>query len=108
MSPFELLFCALLILTSAFLSSSEIALFSLSRFHLRFLKDQVQPATYRNIKRLIQDPGGLLITILVLNEVVNILLSSLITKFMVFHSGSSLDGRQWILQLILSTLTTTF
>jgi len=107
MFPIELLVCLLLILTSAFLSSSEIALFSLSRFQLRFLRDHVQAATFRNIKRLTQDPGGLLITILVLNEVVNIGLSSLITKSIAQQSGRPLDSSHWILDLLSGTGITT-
>jgi CBS domain containing-hemolysin-like protein len=107
MSPIELLICLLLILTSAFLSSSEIALFSLSRFQLRFLRDHVQASTFRNIKRLTQDPGGLLVTILVLNEVVNIGLSSLITKSIALQSGSPSDSGHWISDLIRGTGITT-
>lgn len=107
MSPIELLVCLLLILMSAFLSSSEIALFSLSRFQLRFLRDQVQSSTFRSIKRLTQDPGGLLITILVLNEVVNIGLSSLITKSIALHSGQPLDTSHWLSDLLRGTGLTT-
>jgi CBS domain containing-hemolysin-like protein len=107
MSPLELLVCLLLILTSAFLSSSEIALFSLSRFQLRFLRDHVLASTYRSIKRLTQDPGGLLITILVLNEVVNIALSSLITKSIALQSDQPFDSRHWIADLLRGTGITT-
>ncbi len=77
MTPLELLLCLALVASSAFFSASEIAIFSLSRFQLRSLKDRSRHA-YRKIKRLIGDPGGLLVTLLVLNEVVNISLSSLI------------------------------
>ncbi len=70
----------ILILLSAYLSASETALFSLSRFQLRSLKENFRPK-YRKIKRLLSDPGGLLVTILVVNEVVNVTLSSLITEF---------------------------
>ncbi|MFL5813572.1 MAG: hemolysin family protein [Bdellovibrionia bacterium] len=107
MSPLELLVCLLLILTSAFLSSSEIALFSLSRFQLRFLRDHVQAGTFRNIKRLTQDPGGLLVTILVLNEIVNIGLSSLVTKSIALQSGQPLDSGHWVSDLLRGTGITT-
>ncbi|MGZ3709912.1 MAG: CNNM domain-containing protein, partial [Bdellovibrionota bacterium] len=79
MSSLELLICALLVAISAFMAASEIALFSLSRFQLRSLKEHFRPS-YRMIKDLLSDPGGLLITILVVNEVLNISLSALITS----------------------------
>ncbi len=107
MSLIELLVCLFLILTSAFLSSSEIALFSLSRFQIRFLRDHVHSSTFRSIKRLTQDPGGLLITILVLNEIVNIGLSSLITKSIALQSGQPLDSRHWVSDLLRGTGITT-
>jgi putative hemolysin len=72
-----LLICALLIFISAFTSAAEIALFSLSRFQLRSLKERFR-SSHRKVKRLLSDPGGLLITILVTNEVVNIALSAII------------------------------
>lgn len=78
MTSVEALFCIALVLFSACLSAAEVALFSLSRFQLRSLKENFRP-TYRKIKHLLADPGGLLITILVLNEVINISLSTLIT-----------------------------
>lgn len=79
MSSLELLACAMLILVSACLAASEIALFSLSRFQLRYLKENFR-AVHRKIKFLLADPGGLLITILVLNEVINVALSSFIAE----------------------------
>ncbi|MGK5086304.1 CNNM domain-containing protein [Bdellovibrionota bacterium FG-2] len=79
MTPLELLLCLALIASSAFLSASEVAIFSLSRFQLRSLKDHSRNA-FRKIKRLIGDPGGLLVTLLVLNEMVNISLSSIIAS----------------------------
>lgn len=69
----------MLLAVSAFMSSSEIALFSLSRFQLRLLRERFRHA-HRKIKRLLADPAGLLITILIINEIVNITLSSLITS----------------------------
>src|SRR5690242_4838953 len=79
MSPLELLLCALLIFCSAYISASETALFSLTRFQLRFLKENFR-SVYRKIKKLLSDPGGLLITLLMVNEILNIALSALITK----------------------------
>ncbi len=68
----------MLILTSALMSSAEIALFSLSRFQIRSFKEQF-PSAHRKIKRLLADPGGLLIVILVINEIVNIAVAAIIT-----------------------------
>jgi putative hemolysin len=82
MTSLELLVCGLLITLSACMAGSEIALFSLSRFQLRTLKVNFRPV-YRKIKLLLGDPGGLLITILLVNEVLNIALSALITRAVV-------------------------
>ncbi len=79
MTLLELLACGLLVTLSATMSASEIALFSLSRFQLRYLKENFRPV-HRKIKNLLADPGGLLITILVVNEVLNIALTSMITE----------------------------
>lgn len=77
-SPESLLIFAL-VTVSALMAASEISLFSLSRFQLRTLKEHFE-GPYRRIRRLLGDPGGLLITTLVVNEIINIALSSLITK----------------------------
>lgn len=77
MTSLELLICSVLILLSAYISASEVALFSLSRFQLRSLKENFKQA-HRRIKRLLGDPGGLLVTILVVTEIVNIAISTLI------------------------------
>ncbi|HUP58168.1 MAG TPA: CNNM domain-containing protein [Bdellovibrionota bacterium] len=78
MNSIELLSCLVLVAVSAYMSASEIALFSLSRFQLRSLKETF-PSGYRRMKQLLSDPGGLLITILVVNEVMNIWLGTIIT-----------------------------
>jgi putative hemolysin len=98
MTPIELISCSLFILFSAYLSASEVALFSLSRFQIRSLKDRVRPATHRKLKKLLQDPGGLLITLLVLNEVCNVTISALITNSMADSS------EHWLRNLLLGTL----
>jgi putative hemolysin len=79
MTLFETLLIFALIFASAYMAASEIALFSLSRFQLRALKER-QRSNYRKIKKLLADPGGLLITILVINEVLNIAISTIITE----------------------------
>ncbi len=71
--------CLLLIAFSFIFSASEIALFSLSRLQLRQIKDQSE-ALFRRIRTLISDSIGLLITVLVFNEVLNMGIGSLITS----------------------------
>jgi CBS domain containing-hemolysin-like protein len=79
MTALELFACVVLGAVSSWLSASEIALFSLSRFQLRSLKERFRGA-HRKIKRLLADPTGLLITLLAANEVVNVGLSSIIAQ----------------------------
>lgn len=118
MSSLQLLVCALLVSISAFMSGSEVALFSLSRFQIRSMKER-SVALHRRIKRLLSDPGGLLITILFINEIVNISLSTLITEAVseswddsifsgLFHwlKGTGLDLPDWFVQSIAGTFIT--
>ena len=79
MNIVELLLCIVFISISAYLSAAELALFSLSRFQLRTLRDNFRNV-HRKIKKLLADPGGLLFTLLVLNEVMSIALSSVIAS----------------------------
>lgn len=104
MTALELLICGALIGCSAFLSASEIAILSLSRVQLRSLKDRFKPA-HRNIKKLQSDAGGLLITILVLNEVVNISLSTILTGILDRHFHG--QDTPWLLKTLLGVLITT-
>ncbi len=76
MTTIELIFIIALIATSGFLSSSEVALFSLSRFQLRALREKFRPV-YKRARTLLADPSGVLLTILLINEIVNISLSTL-------------------------------
>ena len=101
MASFELLICACLIALSGFMAASEIAVFSLSRFQLRTLKERF-PASYRLLKKLLSDPGGLLITILVTNELVNISLSTLITHAV----NNNWPDRDWRFQILVGLLIT--
>ncbi len=101
MEPYELPILAFLIMASAFLSASEISLFSLTKFQQRFLKDSVRPATFRKIKRLLQDPGGLLVTALAVNEVLNVSICSMITRNVAERPGAS-----WWHNLLIGTAIT--
>jgi putative hemolysin len=78
-TTFEFISAIALISFSGFLAGSELALFSLSRFQLRSLKEKFK-TQHKKIKKLLQDASGLLVTILVLNEVANITFSSLMAK----------------------------
>lgn len=80
---FALLLC--LIGFSGMLSSAETALFSLSRFQLRHLRENFQTSYFR-VKKLLSDPGGLLFTLLVSNECANIAIATI--------TGSALT-RNW-------------
>ena len=69
-----------LLLVSAFASSSETAFFSLNRFQLRRIKERYR-TSYNRIRTLLSRPSRLLIMILLMNEVVNLTISSLVTEF---------------------------
>jgi len=100
----ELLACGALVGCSAFLSASEVAIFSLSRFQLRSLRDRFADAQ-RRIKKLQSDAGGVLITILILNEVVNISLSTILTGTIdrAFQDQST----PWLVKALVGVLVTT-
>lgn len=110
MRPLELLLFVFLIAISAVMSASELALFSLSRFQLRGLKENFHSG-HKQIKKLLADPGGLLVTILVVTEVVNVWLSAIITQ-VVSRSPKDLPTflthvPAWWIDIILGTLITT-
>ena len=76
MTALELLILIALIRTSAYMAASEVALFSLSRFQLRYFRERCRSEASHASSRLLADPGGLLVTILVVNEILNISISS--------------------------------
>ncbi len=104
-----LIICLFLIVCSAFLSSSEAALFSLSRYQIRSLRDRV-PRAYRTIKRITADPAGLLMTLLISNEILNISISTLIANALFGHER--LEGvptfglPAWAFQTLVGILVT--
>jgi len=95
----QLLLCLFLISTSAFLSGSEVALFSLSRFQLRILKDKFKN-THRKIRVLLSDPPGLLLSLLLTNEIVNISLSSIMAHYVThrWSEGTTLFSQAWVVK----------
>lgn len=79
----SLAFVAVLLVVSAFFSSTEIALFSLTADRVAELaaSDDRGPG----LQRLREDPHRLLVTILVGNNVVNIAISSILTVLLVAY-----------------------
>ena len=105
------LICLILVACSAFLASSEAALFSLSRYQIRSLRDRV-PKAHRSIKRLTADPSGLLLVLLFSNEVLNVAISTIITGS-VFktaeswpHINETFGLPEWTNQVLLGSLLT--
>lgn len=89
-----LVLCIALMSCSFVFSASEIALFSLSRVQLKKIKDKSEPL-FRRIRTLIHDSFGILITVLLFNEIVNIAIGSIITSQVIEPLG--LDYRMQIL-----------
>ncbi len=103
--------CFCLVVVSFCLSASEVAIFSLSRLQLRFLKENFRPA-YKRIKFLLGDPSGVLITILVTNEIVNVTLSIYVTELIEasqinWKSFEFIGLPHWLIQTFFGTLITT-
>ncbi len=69
-----------LLILSSFASSSETALFSLDRFQMRNLRER-HKASYNHIKTLLAHPTRLLIVILMINEIANLSIANVITRF---------------------------
>ncbi len=95
------LLCVFLIGCSFTFSSSEIAVFSISRVQLKRIKDQ-SDTQFKRIRELIHDSIGFLITVLLFNEVVNIALASIITSHVI--EPLHLD---WHLEIFAGVLITT-
>ncbi|NBU21303.1 DUF21 domain-containing protein, partial [bacterium] len=110
MTSLGLLTCLVLITCSAYLSAAEIAVFSLSRFQIRSIKENFRPA-HRKLKKLLNDPSGLLVTILMINEILNISISTIITESVAHHSSelplflSSIP--RWLIDTLIGILLTT-
>jgi len=85
-SSFRIIFIFCLFFFSGFFASSESAFFSLTSLHLHKMKEDGTPF-YRFVRRLLEYPRKLLITLIVSNEIVNILLSSTITGIMIAGYG---------------------
>ncbi|UVE50107.1 DUF21 domain-containing protein [Haloferax larsenii] len=76
---------ALLLLCSAFFSSSETAIFSLPREWIRQQAEATGDSRATTLAELSDDPHRLLVTLLVGNNVVNIAISSIVTVLVVSY-----------------------
>ena len=77
----EITLILILLIASGFFASSEVAFFGLNKFLLE-KKANKNPLTLKLVKKLLSSPIELIITILIGNELVNILISSLGTTFL--------------------------
>jgi putative hemolysin len=94
----KLVLLIFLFLLSGFFASSEAALFSLTSLHLHKMREEDSPF-YLSVQKLIQYPKRLLITIIVGNETVNILMSSVMAGLFIYLLG---DSGKWAAIAILT------
>ena len=88
----DIFLCSILIffllISSAFISGSEVAYFSLNKKHLEDINNN-------NIRKLLQKPNELLATILIVNNFINVgivMISTYLTSIVIsFPSGSNLE-----------------
>ncbi|MGE4234470.1 MAG: hemolysin family protein [Bacteriovoracia bacterium] len=93
-------FVFFLLFAAGFAASSETAFFSLNRFQLRRIRERFRPS-YERIKMLLGRPSRLLILILLINECVNLTISSLIADL--FHRHTNIPSERWYVLVIAST-----
>ena len=89
---FKLALLIFLILLSGFFSCSEAALFSLTSLHIHKMREERYPFL-SFVQKLLEFPRRLLITIIVSNEIANILLSTLLTGLFIILLG---DEGKWV------------
>ena len=84
-------------------AAGEASLFSLSRIQLESIKNS-KPSLYRRIRELIQKPEGLLSTLIIGNECVNILIGTFVATLLQLHFNT-LDTK-WlaVISVLVSTL----
>lgn len=87
----KLVILILLFLLSAFFASSEAALFSLTSLHLHKMREERNPF-FNSVQKLLLYPKRLLITIIVGNETVNVIMSSLMAGLFIYLLG---DNGKW-------------
>lgn len=98
---FRLLLQLLLLISSAFFSGSETALFSLSRMDLQKLRNSRNPQSGK-IHELLDEPRRLIISILCGNELVNIASTANMAALMIIFVGEEDAG--WLNILIMVPL----
>ncbi len=81
----------LLILLSAFFSSAETAMTTVNRIHVQSLKEQGLKSAII-LDRVISDPGKMLSTILIGNNIVNMAVSALVTTLTIHIAGNQYVG----------------
>ena len=77
----------LLLFIAAIFAASEASLFSLSRTQLESIRNS-SPGLHRYIRNLTQKPEGLLSTLIIGNECVNILIGTFVASLMQLNFGS--------------------
>ena len=82
-----LAFCLMI---SAFLSSSEVALFSLSPMKIRLFKTDEDPRK-QQVARLLSSPRDLLVTIIMMNVIINIMIQNISSNIFGDFSGFALN-----------------
>lgn len=104
----NLIFLLLLLISSAFFSASETAIFSINKIRLRSLAESGNKKAIK-AQKLLDKPDDVLSTILILNNLVNILASSLTTVVMYSLFGnlgvSLATGIVTVLVLIFGEIT---
>ena len=115
MEALSTLFVIILGVASAFLNGAEVALFSLSKIQLKTIREKFK-SPHRKIRKLLGDPAGILASILIAAEVVNIALSSVISSaisgshdhpWLQYLATGVLAGLpKWGIDLILGTMIT--
>ena len=100
----KLILLAFLFLVSAFFSSSEAALFSLTPLHLHKMKEERVPFLAYT-QQLLKYPRQLLITIIICNEAVNITISALAASLFIYFFGRQ---GQWMTVVIMTPILVVF
>lgn len=90
-SPLQILLIAVLLLLSGFFSSAETALTTVNKLKLRTLADEGRKNAVKVLK-ITENPGKLLSTILIGNNIVNIAASALTTTFCADFFGNQYIG----------------
>lgn len=74
-------------------------MFSLSRFQIRAMRERFRTA-HRRVKRLLSDPGGFLVSVLILAEIFNVSLGVLIAESVNENWPRLTQGDHWLAVLI--------